>query len=102
VNLHPVLADTGLQGLGRVDRHDLAVVDDRDPVAVLGLVHIVRGEEDRDVLTGLQVVDVLPDRGARLRVQADRRLVQEEDMRGVQQVIPQLEQLLTERRKGTI
>ena len=39
-----------LERLRRVDRDDLAVVDDRDAVAVLGLVHVVRREEDRDVL----------------------------------------------------
>ena len=50
-DLHPVLADAGLQPLRGVDRHDLAVVDDRDAGAVLRLVHVVRGEEDRDVLT---------------------------------------------------
>jgi len=84
-DLHPVLADAGLERLGRVDRDDLAVVDDRDPAAVLGLVHVVRGEEDGDVLALLQLVDVAPDRRAGLRVQAHGRLVEEQHMRGVQQ-----------------
>ena len=49
-DLHPVLADVGLELLRRVEDDDLTVVDDRDAVAVLGLLHVVRGEEDRDVL----------------------------------------------------
>src|SRR3954452_3622304 len=39
----PVAADAGLQRLRRVLRDDLAVVHDRDPLALLGLVHVVRG-----------------------------------------------------------
>src|SRR5579859_4606569 len=90
-DLHPVLTDGGLQRLRRVDRHDLAVVDDGDPVAVLGLVHIVRGEEDRDVLALLQVVDVLPDRHPGLRVQTHRGLVEEQHPRRVQQAAGDLQ-----------
>src|SRR5580658_1120356 len=84
-DLHPVLADGGLQRLRRVDRDDLPVVDDGDAVAVLRLVHIVGGEEDRDVLALLQPVDVLPDGRSRLRVQAHGRLIEEQHPRRVQQ-----------------
>ncbi len=70
VDLYPVLADARLERLRGVDRHDLPMVDDCDPVAVLRLVHVMRGEEDRDVLAALQFVDVLPDRRAGLRVEA--------------------------------
>ena len=94
VNLHPVLAHAGLERLGRVDRHDLPVVDDRDAVAVLGLVHVMRGEEDRDVLTGLELVDVLPDGGARLRVQPHRGLVKEQHPGRVQQAARDLQAAL--------
>src|SRR4051794_15713352 len=45
----PVGSDAGLQRLRRVLHHDLAVVHDRDPLAVLGLVHVVRGHEDGDL-----------------------------------------------------
>src|SRR5215207_4317157 len=45
----PVGADAGLQRLRGVLDRDLAVVHDRDPVAVLGLVHVVRGDEDGDL-----------------------------------------------------
>jgi len=69
------LADAGLERLRSVQRDDPSLVDDRDAVAVLGLVHVVRGHEDRDVLTRSQLANVAPDRGARLRVEPDRRLV---------------------------
>src|SRR3954463_2637482 len=76
----PVGADAGLQRLGGVLDDDLAVVHDRDPVAVLGLVHVVRGDEDGDLGALAEVVQVVPDRRTGLRVQADRRLVEEEHL----------------------
>ena len=70
------------------------LVHDRDPVAVLGLVHVVRREEDRDVLARLELADVAPDRAARLRVEADRRLVEEQHARRVQQAAGDLQAAL--------
>src|SRR5580704_15560560 len=99
-DLHPVLADGRLQRLRRIDRDDLAVVDDGDPVAVLRLVHVVRGEEDRDVLAPLQLVDVLPDRDPGLRVQAHGGLVQEQHPRRVQQAAGDLQPALHPTRVG--
>src|SRR5919107_3242444 len=61
---------------GRADRAQPAAVHERDPLAQLvGLVHVVRGEQDRHAALLSQPRDELPDRGARDRVQADRRLV---------------------------
>src|SRR5580693_9309028 len=85
LDLHAVLAHFRLQRLRGVEHDDAAVVHDRDAVAVLRLVHVVGGQEDGDVLARLQLADVAPDRAARLRVQADRRLVQEQHARRVQQ-----------------
>jgi hypothetical protein len=99
-DLHPVLADTGLEVLRRVDRDDLPVVDDGDAVAVLRLVHVVRREEDRDVLAPFQVVDVLPDRGPGLGVEANRRLVEEQHAGGVQQAAGDLQAALHAARVG--
>ena len=42
-----VLADPLLERGRRVQRDDLAVVDDGDAIAVLRLVHVVRGQEQR-------------------------------------------------------
>ena len=76
---HAVFADQLLQLVRRSRDDDLAVVDDRDPVAVLRLVHVVRRHEDRDVFLATKLADVAPDVLARLRIEADRRFVQEEN-----------------------
>jgi hypothetical protein len=57
-----------LERLGAAGRDQLAVVDDRDPLTVLGLVHVMRGQEHRDVLARAQLVDVAPDVAAGLRI----------------------------------
>src|SRR5581483_6795155 len=93
-DLDAVLADRGLQRLRRVDGDDVPVVDDRDAVAVLRLVHVMRGEEDRDVLALLQLVDVGPDGYPRLRIEPDRRLVEEQHARSVQQAAGDLQPAL--------
>src|SRR5438105_13483627 len=64
----------------RVERDDLPGVHDRDAVAQdLGLVEVVRGEENgRAPLP--DVANELPQIAARLRVEAGRRLVQEEHL----------------------
>src|ERR687888_44540 len=80
---YPVGADAGLERCRRVERDDLALVHDRDAIAELGLVHVMSGHEDRDLLGLLELADVAPDRAARLRIEADRGLVEEEDARGV-------------------
>ena len=81
----PVRPDRLFQRRGRVEGDDLAAVHDRDPPAELGLVHVMGGHEDRDLLLLLELADVAPDRAPRLRVEADRRLVEEEDARRVHQ-----------------
>ena len=61
-------------------RDDLPLVDDEDPVAdELDLGKDVRREEDRVVLP--QVADQLADLHDLPRVEADRRLVEDEDLR---------------------
>jgi hypothetical protein len=88
---HAVGPDAGLQLLRRVEDDDLAAVHDRDAVADLRLVHVVRGHEDRRPLGLLQRPDVAPDRAARLWVQADRRLVEEQHARRVHQAAGDLQ-----------
>src|SRR5215217_9359706 len=84
-DLDPVLADAGLEGGRGVEGDDAALVDDGDAVAVLGLVHVVGGDEHGDLLAAVQLLQVVPDGGAGLGVQADGRLVQEQHPRRVQQ-----------------
>ncbi len=42
----------GLELARGAQRDELAAVDDAQPVAVFGLLHVVRGYEDRDALSG--------------------------------------------------
>src|SRR5437879_13747946 len=58
---------------------------------MLSLVHVVGREEHGDRLTSLELVDVAPDVAARLRVEADGRLVEEEDSRRVEEAAGDLE-----------
>src|SRR5881296_200238 len=77
-----VRADRGLQLRGTSFGHDLAQVDDRDPLAELvRLFHVLGREEDRHVLLPVQAAQVLPHRDPRLRVEAGGRLIQEQDPR---------------------
>ena len=63
----------------------LAVVDDRDPLAEgVGLLHVVRREEDRLALA-VEVAEDLPEVDAGLRVDARGRLVEEEHARPVRE-----------------
>ena len=65
--------------------HEAAGVDDADAVAEpLGLLHVVGGVEDGEALAA-QGLDALEDGVAALRVDADGRLVEHEELRPVQQ-----------------
>src|SRR5215218_11286156 len=77
-DLDPVLADAGLQGRRGVEGDDPALVDDGDAVAVLGLVHVVGGDEHGDLLAAVQLLQVIPDGRPGLGVEADGRLVREQ------------------------
>ena len=60
---------------------DLAVIDDRDRIGhAVGLLHVVRGEEHRDAFGFIEGEHVLPHVIARLWVQTDGRLVEEENL----------------------
>src|SRR5205807_350323 len=58
----------------------LAVVQYGDAVGELvGLLQVLRGQEDRDAVVGDQAADDLPHGAAAARVQAGGRLVEEDD-----------------------
>ena len=64
---------------------DVAAVHDHEPIAeLLGFVHVVRGEHERDALA-LQAGTAGPKQVARLRVEAGRRLVEQEHVGRVDQ-----------------
>ncbi len=73
-------ADRALQRGGRVLNQNLAVVDDGDPVAELvGLLHVMRGQDDRDSLVA-QAANGLPHGDAALRIEAGAGLVEKEHL----------------------
>ena len=86
-DLENVLAgDRGLQLQRRIQRHEFAVVDDGDAVAELvGLVHVMGGDQDGQVALALEAREHLPHGDARDRVEAGGRLVEKEDLRLVHQ-----------------
>jgi len=74
-----------LQARGRVKRDDPAQVDYADSIAqLIGLLHIVRGQQNRATLA-LDLQDQLAQIARRLRVEPDRRLVQQQHRRVGQQ-----------------
>jgi hypothetical protein len=69
------------QRLRRTLCDDLSVVHDRDLVAErVGLVHVVRGQNDR-LVPGFDKIDEVPEIPSRLGVEAGRGLVEEEHFR---------------------
>ncbi len=65
---------------GRALGDDAAHVHDHEPVAqLLGLVHVVRGQHERDALA-LELPQPLPHEVARLRVEAGGRLVEKQQV----------------------
>ena len=70
-----------LQRGRRVEREQLALVDDRQAVAELvGFLHVVRRHHDRASLR-VQLAQDVPQAEARLRIETDRRLVEEDHAR---------------------
>ena len=69
----------------RALRRDPAVVEQDNVARVRSLLHIMRGEEDRQILLLPQARHDLPQQTARLRIKARRRLIQNKQARPVQQ-----------------
>ena len=64
---------------------DLALIHHDEPVAeLLGLVHVVRGEHERDAPL-LEPVQAVPQHMAGLRVEPGRRLVEQQQLGFVDQ-----------------
>ena len=73
-------------------RHDPAVIDDRDPVRdAVRFVHVVRREKDGHAFGFVQMLDVRPELIAALRIEAERRLVEKQNLRRVQQAARDLQ-----------
>ena len=60
------------------------MIHDRHPVAqVVGLLHVVGGQQDR-LAVAVELAEDLPQREAALRVEARRRLIEEQHRRAVE------------------
>jgi len=92
--LHAVSAEHRLQFLGPSVGHDAASVDDRNAIALLSLVQVVGGEEQRRACGGPNLAQVGPRLRARMRIGPDRRLVEEQHARAVQQTAGDLQPAL--------
>ena len=80
VDLHGRAPDLRLERRRRPLGDDPAAVDDPDAVGEdVRLLEVLRGEEDRDALLPREARDLRPEGAAALRVEAGRRLVEEED-----------------------
>src|SRR5207253_3302291 len=80
--LDDLAAERGAKPLRCVEGDDLAGMHDRHPVAELfSLVEVVGGEEDRQLAVAAEVRDDVEQLRADARVEADGRLVEEEDVR---------------------
>jgi hypothetical protein len=60
-------------------------LQEADPVAASGFVHVRGADQDREVFLGDQADDQLPEGLARARIHAGGRLIQQEDPRAVDQ-----------------
>jgi hypothetical protein len=98
----PVAAGAGCDRLeassGRGD--DPAVVDDGHPVGAVGLGDVVGVQEERHAGVLAQPVQVLPEVAPGLRVEPDRRLVEEEHPRPMKQRPRHLQPPLHAAREG--
>ena len=93
--LHRRMRDLRLQLGGSALGHYAPVVDDADAVGEhVGLLQILRGEEDRDAVLLREPSHLGPESRAGLRVEPGRGLVQEEDPRPVHEGQRQVEAAL--------
>lgn len=76
-----VPAQFTLEAVGGALDDDMAAVDDGDALGEpVGLFEVVRGEQDGQALVAGEARDLVPHRGAGLRVEAGGGLVEEEDL----------------------
>src|SRR6185503_13888616 len=86
-----LLDQIALDVVGRAERDDLALVDDADAVGLFRLFEVVRRQEDRRPARPPHLAKVLPQRAAGGDIEPGGRLVEEQDLRIVQQAAHDLE-----------
>src|SRR5262245_1542791 len=74
--------DLALEGVGAALREDPPALDEGDLVAqLLGLAHVVRGEDDRGAALAAQLGDLGADANGHVGVETERRLVEKQHLR---------------------
>jgi hypothetical protein len=86
-----VAADFAAQFVGRVERHQFALVENRQPVGLVGFFQQVRREDDRHAVVAANRMQVVPQVGASAGVEAGARFVENQHPRFVQQTFGQLD-----------
>ena len=87
--------DLRLQLGGRALGHDVPVVDDPDAVGErVGLLEVLRGQEDGDAVLAREPRHLAPERASALHVEPGGRLVEEEDRRPVRECEREIEPAL--------
>jgi hypothetical protein len=75
-----------LKVIGGVHRNDLSVIHDGNAITqLIGLVHIVRRQDHRNLFFLVEPPDVLPDVPPGLRIKPERGFVEKQDLRVVKQ-----------------
>ena len=78
IEQHRPIEQLALHLVGRADDRDAAVVDDAHPVGLLGLLEVVRRQEDGRAVGVADLAEVVPQAAAADRVEARGRLVEEQ------------------------
>ena len=84
LNRDRVAADGGPQGVGRIERHQLALIENGDAIGLVGFFQQVRRQHDRHAFAAAQLAQVIPQIAAGRRVQARAGLVEQQQPRAVQ------------------
>src|SRR5262245_2885614 len=80
VHDRPWRAKRGVERLGRVERDDLPVIDNRHTITQhLGLIHVMRCQQNRPA-SGAKALQHTPQLATRLRVEAGARLVEKQQI----------------------
>src|SRR5690606_34452263 len=70
--------------LRRPAGHQMALVDDGQPIAPRGLVHGVRGQEEGDSFFPPNAIHQIPESKSRSRIEAGCRFIEEQYRRGME------------------
>ena len=89
-----VAADLAGQCLGRAQRHQIAFIQNGEPVAAFGFFHQVGGDDDGDVLLIAEDLQVLPKIAPGAGIEAGGGLVEQQNLGMMKQTLGELDAAL--------